>query len=381
MGACIGFISLVAVGAVMVVTAKLQFTSIGAGASPIRVLAAAVMAGLATLGSGLRIGAIDVGVVPLGALLVTGALLAWSSRSGNDLGDDVTRRKALVHGLRFGLLFGALCLLGAVIFRIPEGPVPVSVSPVKAGALGFLWGTAFGTLGVATPRAGSRRLLRRAWGGPPGGKEGTARASLVFAGVSLAAMTILALVAVLVGLIFRLATSPLPGRLGAGDAIAGVIYLCVFLPNVLVAVAALATGAPVSVGAQITEAGERLGPVAAYSLADWNGGEPPGIALFLLLVPLLAFGLAGFLTRSRSLERDRFPLELVSGAILSALVLSALCLLGDARLGGGLVSGNGVARVAADATVVIPFAFGWGVAAGLVGWASHDLIERRKRWR
>ena len=384
--ACIGFVALVAVGAVLVAAAKLQFTSLGTGSNPLRVLSAAVMAGLTTLGAGLRIGAIQAGVVPLGALLVTGCLLAWAARTQHDdeTSDDLPRdldvRENALGAVRFGVVFGGLCALAALVFRIPEEPIPVSVSPVMAGVLGALWATAFGLLGTLAGAAPLRSSLAHASGLIRRRERGLMSQAVVFSGVSLSILMLLSLGAVLLGIIFRLVTSPLPGRLDAGDAAAGLLYLAAFLPNVLVGVASLGMGAPIEVGAEITAAGRRVGPVSEYSLAEWGSGAPPPVAFGLLLIPLLAFLVAGFAARATTAQRDRFPSELVLGAALTALLLGLLCIVADARLGGGLVSGNGVVRVAPDWIQVVPRAFGWGVAAGLAGWAAHDLRGRRKRW-
>jgi hypothetical protein len=380
-GACVAFVSLVAVGAVLVAAAKLQFTSLGAGSNPLRVLTVAVLSGIATLGTGVRLGGLTVSAVPLGALLVAGGLVAWAAagaRSSEPMSGLGAEASTWPRALRFGVVLGALCAVGALVFRIPEEPVPVSLPPLRAGLLGLVWGAGFGYLGMKLRGSSDRARLSSLWPRLLARFRGGARDVLVCSGAGLLALVVTALAAVLAGLIFRLGTSPVPGAFGAGDAIAGVIFLVAFLPNVLVTAVTLALGASVTVGAEITAAGERIGPVVHYSLASWGNGPTPRPAYLLLLVPALSFFVAGFTARASSINRDGAPLHLVASAALTALVLGALTLVSDARLGGGLVSGLGVAKVAPETVAVIPLAFGWALVFSFAGWAIHDFLERRR---
>jgi hypothetical protein len=118
--------------------------------------------------------------------------------------------------------------------------------------------------------------------------------------------------------------------------------------------------------------------VLEYSLASWGSGSTPVVAYLLLLVPIASFVAAGFTARAVTADRDKAPLPILVGAVITALVVGLLCLVGDARLGAGLAGGTGVAKVAPDAATLIPLAFGWSLALGLAGWAVHDLLERRK---
>jgi hypothetical protein len=373
----VAFVGLVAVGAVLVAAAKLQFTSLGTGSNPLRVLTASVISGLGTLGTGVRLGGLTIAVVPLGALMASGALIAWAASS---VGETSTRNvnQRLMTAARFGVVLGFLCAGAALIFRIPEEPVPVVVPPVQAGVLGVLWGFGFGALGIFLSRnslrsgivSGSSRLYARV--------DGRRGEVLVCSAAGLGGLVVTSLIAVLIGLIFRLATSPLPGRFDVGDALAALVFLVAFLPNVLVAIASLSIGAPVTVGAEITAAGERVGPVVHYSLASWGNDATPPLAFLLLLVPLASFLFGGYAARAVSAGRGGPPLHLVASAGITSLVLGALCLVSDARLGGGLVGEAGVAKVAADTAAVVPLAFGWSLVLALAGWAIHDVMERRR---
>jgi hypothetical protein len=376
--ACLAFVGLVAVGAVLVAAAKLQFTSLGTGSNPLRVLSATVMAGLASIGATVRIGELSLAVVPLGALVAAGFLMSWAvTVTFDESAVGRGSRETAAAAVRFGVVLGLLCFGAALIFRIPEDPVPVSVSAVQAGLFGLVWGSACGGLGLAMRGLSWRDQLRRSWVElmKPGGVWRGAFAGSV---VGLGTLLVTSLAAVLIGTIYRLAVSPLPGRFDVGDAIAGFVYLIVFLPNALVSVASLAMGAPIVVGAEITAGGERVGPVLEYSLASWGDGSSPPIVYLLLLVPLVSFLAAGFTVRAVTADRDGTLLSIVLGAAVTAPVVGLLCVASDARLGAGLAGGNGVAKVAPDAVAVMPLAFGWSLAVGLAGWALHDLLERRK---
>jgi hypothetical protein len=380
-GACVAFVSLVAVGAVLVAAAKLQFTSLGTGTNPLRVLTAAVLSGIATLGTGVRLGGLTVSAVPLGALLLSGGLIAWAAAGARPTAHPPRTKGdglALSTALRFGLILGLLCAAAALLFRIPEGPVPVSVPPLRAGFLGLVWGIGFGFVGVRLRGSSVRSRMSSAWSRLFEGSAGGGREVLICSGAGLMALAATSIAAVLGALIFRLWTSPLPGGFGVGDAVADLVFLLAFLPNVLVAAVTLSLGASVTVGAEITAAGERVGPVIHYSLASWGDGPTPLPAFLLLLVPALSFLFGGYAARVVSERREGTPLRLVPSAALTALVVGALTLVGNARLGGGLVSGSGVASVAPETMTVIPLAFAWALAFGFAGWSIHDFMERRR---
>ena len=203
------------------------------------------------------------------------------------------------------------------------------------------------------------------------------RAALLFVATAVGVLLSASLAAVLIGVIYRLATSPLPPRFDIGDALAGLVYLAAFLPNVLVCIAALSMGAPIVVGAEIGVGSDRVGPLLEYSLASWGNGSAPPIAYLLLLIPLASFLAAGFATRAMPRDRIRSPIPAVLGAVITAGVMGLLCLVADARLGAGLVGGNGVAQVAPEASSVVLLTLGWALAAGLAGWALHDQVEGR----
>ena len=76
-----------------------------------------------------------------------------------------------------------------------------------------------------------------------------------------------------------------PQGIGAGDAVAAVVYLIAFLPNMLSTIAGFSVGAPVELGGQITVAGRLRGRVPAYSVFDWDGATPPFYVALLVMIP------------------------------------------------------------------------------------------------
>ncbi len=111
--ACLAFLVLLALGALLLVAAKLQYPGFGAGANPIEVLSAIVILGLAILRVPIHVDQLVVSVLPLGALLAAGFGIAWAT--------SVTLRSAderrLLLGLSVGVPFGILCWLAALVFR------------------------------------------------------------------------------------------------------------------------------------------------------------------------------------------------------------------------------------------------------------------------
>jgi hypothetical protein len=373
--ACLSFLVLLGVGAVIVAAAKLQFPSLGKGASPLDVLRAIVIVALGSLGATVRLGGLGVSVVPLGAMALVSAGIAWATKSSL----QATPSQSLVDGARDGALLGPflglLCAVAAAIFKLDGGTDPVSVSVTGAGVLGTLWGSVFGALGGMLRSTSLRGLVSvRA--------ESLSRfnpstylvleSSVICLGLLVAG----GVAAVLGSLVYRLASSPLPPGFDAGDAVAGTVYLIAFLPNVVAAVLAVAMGGGVDVGAEVSAAGERIGPLLHYSLSSWGGGDPSPLVYALLAIPVCAFTASGYLIAARCRDPARTAVGLAGSAAVVTVVLGLLWIVGDARLGGGLVSGHGVAKVAVAAAEAVPLAFGWALGMGLVGWALHETMRR-----
>ena len=345
-----GFIGLLVVGAVLILAGKLQFPDLGSGAAPGRVLSAIAIAALASLGAPVRLGGVSLQVLPLGAVVAVGVVLALAMRRRT--GTDLRNGDAARQGLLLGACFGVLCAAAAAVFRIP-GATPVSVSVVRALVAGAILGFVSGALGTAATR-------RWKW---IGSREN-------FLGrVGLAALGWAAASASLLWVVVRLARGPLPERFGIADAVAATIYLIAFLPNVLVGITTLGMGATVTVGSQISGGGRVSGELREYSLLDWGGGAAPAEAWLLVLIPALAFGAAGWLAARADPTPPR-PGELAMSLFTVGVAIALLAAVADASLGAGLVRQSGVAEVSIDAAKAGVAAVLWGAVAGTAGWVT-----------
>jgi hypothetical protein len=363
------FLTLLALGAALLVAGKLQFASLGSGSGPLEVLRAIGLVGLACLGVGIDIGGLTLSVIPLGGLSVV-------ALSGTRLIRDVARRRerrTLGDVFKLGVALGVICGLAALVFRF-GGDVPVKAGPFESAALGFVWGCALAALGaaLASDRNGPASLVGKLDRPPLG--DG-ARLSLGLG--SWAAFG--ALGALLLLIAGRLAADPLPRWFGVGEAAAALIYLVAFLPNALVAIFSLAIGATLRLGAQVDVGGEIVGPLRELSLFSWGGKGPPA-ALFLLLVLPAAVSIGGGVRAARRLRTSASVARVGSiAAVLFALVVGVLASFADARLGAGLVRSQGVALVTVGPTQVALLTLLWTLVGGAVGVVLQRGIEARAR--
>ena len=183
----------------------------------------------------------------------------------------------------------------------------------------------------------------------------------------IAAVVVLGAVAVLLWAIISLAGGEPGGRFEAGDAIAYVVYLAAFLPNVIVAIATLSVGAPVDVGAKVDLGGRLVGPLREYSLASWGRGDPAPYLLLLLLIPIVACFAGGFYARRRTPEPSSMLVVLLTGSAVFSVVLTLVAAIGEMRFA-GVVRGAGYGAIAPDLVLLFLFTF---LASGILssaGW-------------
>jgi hypothetical protein len=365
--ALVAFAGLLLVGLVLLLGAKLEFPDLGAGANPLKVLTWVVMIGLTVLGARLNLGDVTASAFPLGALLAAGLFIIWAARNSLRDRDAYTRGRRVVEGAKIGLPFGFVCWLAAVLFRHDVGETVVSVGAGSALLLGALWGAVFGALGGLQTQESFRTSVGYSMG------RIRSRSISIYEGilaaiVMLGTMTVLCAIALLLWIIISLARgAPGPG-FTIGDAFAGIIYLAAFIPNLLVAIAALSMGAPIQAGAQVTVRGGSIGALQEFSVFQWGDSGAAWFALFLLLIPLVSCALGGFSAR-RSTAASGATFEVLgSAASTFAVVLGSLAVLARARLGAGLVRQRGFALVEPDAVAVTFLALLWAAAAGWVGW-------------
>lgn len=359
-----GFLGLLAVGAVLVLAAKLNFPQLGGGADPLSAFSAAVMAGLGTLGVPIVIDGLAASALPLGALAVIGLGIVWAVRAS--LGDQrfPTVKEAVLHGVRVGVPFGLLCWFFALIFRF-RGQHPVASDAGMALVTGAFWGALFGALGTVRAMEPLPSAFARLTAGIKN-KDRRWSDGVAAGGVMLGIAALLGAAATLMWVILALAKGTPGKHFGAGDAFAYVIYLIAFLPNLIVGIVSLALGASIDVGAKIDVGGKLLGPLRGYSLLEWGKGEPPGYLWLLVLIPLVACALGGLYARRRSDPKSLVPVLLTASAVF-AVVVTLLGAIGPVRMS-GVLKGSGFALIAPDVVVVFFSAFLISGVVGFLGW-------------
>ena len=363
--ACLAFLVLLALGALLLVAAKLQFPGFGAGANPIEILSSITILGLAILRVPLHVDDLVVSVLPLGALLAAGMGIAWSTsvtlREGHE--------RRVLMGAAVGIPFGLICWIAALVFRF-GGKSEVFAGAWGALFWGLLWGTLFGALG------GMRRERERKslWAMlTEAGRGGAVSRGLAAGGIALSAATVLGAAALLLWVIVALIRGAPGPNFGGGDAGAAFVYLLAFGPNVIVTLTALGMGAPVYVGARVTVAGAGVGQIDRI----WLFGDAAGYVGFLILIPAIACSLAGFWAR-RTSKRADLPVVIGVFAATFGIVLAALAWLGEARLGASLL-GRGLARLDVNAPATLLLGFAWAAVAGAAGWFLADRATENEK--
>lgn len=369
--AAFAWLVLIGCGAILVLAAKLQYGFLGEGAAAWNLLSAIVMAGLGVMRVPVDIGELSLSALPLGMLAIVGYALMWSSSRVVGKGHAASQRDRVVEGMQIAIPFALICWLSALVFRIRTEPTPVGSDAWGALILPLVWGALFGALGGLRSVRPLKSYL--------GDVAGTFRSNYRFvyegiaaAGVMLVATFLLTLAAGLVWIIVGLLEGHPSGSFGLRDAGAALIYLIAFGPNVLVAIATVAHGAPIEVGAQITSAGRIIGSLQEISLFSWGEQGAPWFAFALLAIPISACLLGGYSARRNAREPGDVVQVLGIAAGVYALILFELAALAEARLGAGLIRARGFGRVAPDAGVLLLLAFAWAVVAGFVGWKLSD---------
>jgi Family of unknown function (DUF6350)/zinc-ribbon domain len=367
--AALAFLFMLCVAAVLVLAIRLQ--GVGGDADIIEILSSIVLFALGILGIPIRLGRFAISIVPLGALLVVGAGIVWAVRLSLMKRDAIGSRDRVMSGVKTGLCLGVLCFLAALVFGI-SGRVPVSANPWVALVFGAAWGALFGALGgwslPRSPWQSVRSLFDER-------TEGSTRGGMLAGMLALGICAVLAVVVLLLWIIGALIQGP-PRALGAGDAFAGILYLVAFLPNIVVAIVCLSLGAPVSVGAQISAGGRLVGPLNHYSIFGWAGGDAPWFIAILILIPAIGCFAAGMYAQSHSPSTSRTRTILIMGATF-AIALFLLSLLGEARIGPGLLRARGFAKLSPQPWWTLLLAFAWAARVGYLGWRVSETRSRK----
>jgi hypothetical protein len=374
--ACVLFLATLCVGAILVVGAKLGDPSLGADADPLSIFTAVVILALATLGSPIHVGDLEITLLPLGGLVAIGAVGAWAAHKVVDGRTVNDGRSAALEGAKMAVPFALLAWVSALVFRFRSPVTSVAAGAGEALLLATVWGAAFGALGGWASRtpaaAGVGRLFDLVRARSRAASEG-----LVAGGVMLAVACVGIVASSVLWAIVALATGALGRPPSVALILAAIVLVLAFLPNVVVTLLALALGASIEVGARVRLAGRSLGPLRELSLADWGGNATPWYLWLLVAVPLFACLLGGFAARRNTAAPGRGLEILAAAALAFAVPLGLLAALARARLGAGLVAERGFAHVAPDAWETFLWALGWAAVVGVVGWKVAESSPAR----
>lgn len=319
-----------------------------------------------------------VGLLPLGLVLLPGALLfragGWITRAASVPG---LRRVGVTHAalslaVPYAIVSAALALLG--------GTSVIRPSVWEAVITGFLLALAAGGLGSARELVTSAGG-RMSWAGLLRLLPERPRALVV--GVTGATLTLVAAGAVLVGgsLVAhlpeaeRLQDSLAPGLVG------GVLLFLlevVFLPNAIIwgMSYAIGPGFAVGSGTTVSPSGITLGELPAFPLlaALPESGPAPLISLLALAAPFAAGVVGGVLTVRTvpTLVPEAAPLWGFASGVLTGGVMAGMALLSSGPLGGGRLTAMGPSAW----QVGVMAALEVGLAAAIAAWAANWRMAR-----
>ncbi len=313
-------------------------------------------------------GAGRIGMLPLGLVLLPGALLwlagRWVVRKG-----EVTRLAevgyaAFALAVPYALVAGALALVSRSTLAVPSLP--------QAVLAGFLLALVAGGLGGARALAPWARLIRLL---PPRtravflGSVG-ALAVLVAAGAIMAGASMVASMGT-----FRSVDSALdPGAVGA------VLLLLVqvgYVPNAVVwAICyALGPGFAFGIGTVVAPTGSALGslpmlPMLSALPSGAHSAVPGWASLAVLAVPYLAGAFGGLLTAraAPTPSVELAPLWGFASGVITGCVVGLLAAFAGGPLGSGRLAAVGPSGWQAGVVAVLEVGVAAAVTAGLVNW-------------
>jgi hypothetical protein len=329
-----------------------------------------VMVALGVLRVPIHIGRLTIVALPLGALIAFALTTAWATRSVFSTvppGSGVWRT-----AVKVAAVFALIALLLSLIFRF-RGDEAAWAGAWGAAVWGFLWSLLFAAVGLVRGQESWRATMLRL-GSTTRNRSQMWANGLTGGAIMLAAAALIAAAALLLWIIGALAREAPYEGFGVGDAAAAILYLGAFLPNVIVAVIAFSMGAPVLRGAQVGIGGRRIGGLQEISLLHFPGGIP-WYAFLLLAVPVVACLLGGYWIGRRGSKERLWP-ALGIAALTFSIGLALLGWLAEARVGAGLVSQRGFARVAVSPFMTFVWAVLW---SAICGWLGSELALRSGR--
>ncbi len=322
-----------------------------------------------------------VGLLPLGLVLLPGALLwrsgRWVVRTGQVERLRHVGYAALALALPYGLLAGALAVASRTALSAP--------SPGQAAGAGFLLALVAGGLGGARALAPWGRLIALL--------PDRVRCLVVGAAGALGVLAATGALLACVSLVshapgFRLASD----ELSAGPVGSALLLLAglAYLPNAVVWAMAYVIGPGFAFGAGtvVAPAGSVIGPLPLFPMLaalpaaphGAHAGEPGPVSFALLAIPYLAGAFGGLLTvrTAPSPTIEAAPLWGLAAGAVAGCVTGALAVFSGGPLGTGGLAAIGPSgwQVALVATLEIGIAA--AITAGIANWV---LIRRRRAKR
>jgi len=315
-----------------------------------------------------RIGAGRIGMLPLGLVLLPGALLwlagRWVVRKGEVSRLPEVGYAALALAVPYALLAGGLALAGQSSLATP--------SPPQAVLAGFLIALVAGGLGGARALAPWRQLVHLL---PPRSRSVSLGSAGALA-VATAAGGILAAASLGTSMTgFRAADAALaPGAVG------GVLLLLIqisYIPNAIIWAICytLGPGFAFGTGTVVAPTGSALGPVPMLPMlaalpSGAHSAVPGWASVAVLSVPYLAGAFGGLLTARAvpTLALELAPLRGFACGVATACTLGLLAAFSGGPLGSGRLAAVGPSGWQTALVAALEMGVAAAVTAGGVNW-------------
>jgi hypothetical protein len=313
-------------------------------------------------------GAGRIGLLPLGLVLLPGALLwragRWVVRTGRVVRLRHVGTAALAMAVPYALVAGALALASRSAQTAPSVP--------QAVVCGFLLALVAGGLGGAralAPWAQLTRLLpdrpRSVLIGIVGALSVLAVCGAVLAGASLAAH---------LGQYATLSRGLEPGAVGS---VLLLLIQVAYVPNAIVWAIAftLGPGFAFGTGTMVAPTGAALGQLPAFPLLaalpqGMHGGTPPVLTVAVLALPYLAGCVAGLLLvrAAPTPAVEIAPLWGLACGVATGGVLGVLAAFSGGPLGDGRLAAVGPSAWQVGAVAALEIGIASAVTAGVANW-------------
>lgn len=343
----------------------------GAGGSPLDVCRSAARVWLTVQGGGLEVDGIDLGLLPLGGLLLGVAVVGRVAAAV--LAEPVDEPAAFVASTAGA--YGVLAAVAAAVASTGDA----EISTVRAAFVCFV----VGGLGAALGQVARQGVPEAWWSALPD----RARAVIGGAAIAVGAVVVVAFVLVLVALVRTVERGGdlwalLDPGVGGGIVLAAVCVLLVPTVTMWVVAVLVGPGFVVGTGTSVDLTGSYLGEVPGLPLlaALPEPGAFPAWAFALRLVPVLAAIVAGWrLVRAGRVETGKdfwAGVGVAAGAGAAAgLTLVVLAVTSAGSVGPGRMSEVGPTDSAGLLVVVPVMAMGAAIGAVLAhyrgGRATH----------